>query len=197
TLAGASRPVPGRSSWPSMPQGWPSFRWGRSPCGRRSARRTRPASSSPPSSPPSRPRRRPSWWRSSSRTVPGSGPSATRPSLCRRLPPHPRAPRAPAAAARAPAEKLAEVRPPVSPGRRAFALGLLVLFAAAAARAAVQLRPGHTGFELVRTFMSEWLLPALMLLILLFGLARRVKVYEVFVTAAKEGFQIAIVIIPF
>jgi spore maturation protein SpmB len=64
-------------------------------------------------------------------------------------------------------------------------------------RGVAQLRADHTGFELVRTFMSEWLLPALMLAILLFGLARRVKVYEVFVSAAKEGFQIAIVIIPF
>jgi spore maturation protein SpmA len=106
-------------------------------------------------------------------------------------------PKAPDAAALATAEKLAEVHPRVSPGRRAFALGLLVLFVAAAARAAVELRADHTGFELVRSFMSEWLLPALMLLILLFGLARRVKVYEVFVAAAKEGFQIAIVIIPF
>jgi len=107
------------------------------------------------------------------------------------------APKGPDAAALATAEKLAEVHPPASPRRRAFAVGLLVLFLAAAARAAVQLRANHTGFELVRSFMSEWLLPALMLLILLFGLARRVKVYEVFVAAAKEGFQIAIVIIPF
>ena len=36
-----------------------------------------------------------------------------------------------------------------------------------------------------------------MLAIMLFGLARRVKVYEVFIASAKEGFQIAIVIIPF
>ena len=106
-------------------------------------------------------------------------------------------PKAPDAAALASAEKLAEAHAPATPGRRAFALALLALFLVAAVRGGILLRPEHTGFELVRTFMSEWLLPALMLAILLFGLARRVKVYEVFVAAAKEGFQIAVVIIPF
>jgi spore maturation protein SpmB len=36
-----------------------------------------------------------------------------------------------------------------------------------------------------------------MMAIVLFGTARKVKVYEVFVVAAKEGLQIAVVIIPF
>ncbi len=106
-------------------------------------------------------------------------------------------PKGPDAAALATAEKLAEAHAPASPGRRAFALALLALFAVAAVRGGIQLRPEHTGFELVRTFMSEWMIPALMLAIMLFGIARRVKVYEVFIAAAKEGFQIAIVIIPF
>jgi spore maturation protein SpmA len=103
----------------------------------------------------------------------------------------------PDATALANAEKLAEEHAPATPGRRALALLVLALFVGAIVRAAVVLRPDHTGFELVRTFMSEWLLPFLMMGILLFGIARRVKVYEVFVASAKEGFQIAIVIIPF
>jgi len=107
------------------------------------------------------------------------------------------APKAPDAAALANAEKLAEAHAPASPGRRAFALALLALFLVAGVRAGLVLRPQHTGFEVLRTFMSEWLLPALMLGILLFGIARKVKVYEVFVAAAKEGFQIGILIIPF
>ncbi len=107
------------------------------------------------------------------------------------------APKGPDAAALATAEKLAEAHAPASPGRRAFALGLLALFVAAAVRGGFRLQPEHSGFDLVRTFMSEWMIPALMLAIMLFGIARRVKVYEVFIAGAKEGFQIAIVIIPF
>ena len=45
--------------------------------------------------------------------------------------------------------------------------------------------------------MSDWMLPVLMLAIVTFGLGRRVKVYEAFISGAKEGFQIAVVIIPF
>jgi len=40
-------------------------------------------------------------------------------------------------------------------------------------------------------------MPGLMAGFLIFGMARRVRVYEVFVEGAKEGFQVAIRIIPF
>ena len=49
----------------------------------------------------------------------------------------------------------------------------------------------------MRGLLSDWLLPLLMVAIVLFGLGRKVKVYEVFVANAKEGFQIAITVIPF
>ena len=51
--------------------------------------------------------------------------------------------------------------------------------------------------EVVRTMLSGWLLPMLMLAIVSAGFARRVKVYEAFISGAKEAFQIAIQIIPF
>ncbi len=51
--------------------------------------------------------------------------------------------------------------------------------------------------QVARTWMSDWLLPLLMVGIVLFGMGRRVRVYEAFVAAAKEGFQIAVVIIPY
>ncbi|MBS1150380.1 MAG: nucleoside recognition domain protein [Myxococcaceae bacterium] len=57
--------------------------------------------------------------------------------------------------------------------------------------------PGWHLLELMRMMMSHWILPILMLAILLFGMGRRVKVYEAFISAAKEGFQIAVIIIPF
>jgi spore maturation protein SpmA/spore maturation protein SpmB len=45
--------------------------------------------------------------------------------------------------------------------------------------------------------ISPWILPGLMVGFLLFGVARRVSIYEVFVEGAKEGFQVAIKIIPY
>ncbi|MFA7665682.1 MAG: nucleoside recognition domain-containing protein [Burkholderiaceae bacterium] len=45
--------------------------------------------------------------------------------------------------------------------------------------------------------VSPWILPALMAGFLLFGAWRRVAVYEVFVDGAKEGFQVALRIIPY
>ncbi|MBN9425865.1 MAG: hypothetical protein J0H09_05100 [Burkholderiales bacterium] len=45
--------------------------------------------------------------------------------------------------------------------------------------------------------ISPWILPALMVGFLLFGLCRGVRVYEVFVDGAKEGFAVALRIIPY
>ncbi len=45
--------------------------------------------------------------------------------------------------------------------------------------------------------ISPWILPGLMAGFLIFGAIRRVSVYEVFVEGAKEGFQVALRIIPY
>lgn len=45
--------------------------------------------------------------------------------------------------------------------------------------------------------ISPWVIPGLMMGFLGFGFARGVRVYEVFVEGAKEGFQVAIKIIPY
>jgi spore maturation protein SpmA len=45
--------------------------------------------------------------------------------------------------------------------------------------------------------VSPWIIPGLMVGFLGFGLARRVRVYEIFVEGAKDGFQVAIRIIPY
>jgi spore maturation protein SpmA/spore maturation protein SpmB len=45
--------------------------------------------------------------------------------------------------------------------------------------------------------ISPWIIPALMVGFLGFGLVRRVHVYEVFVEGAKDGFQVAVRIIPY
>ncbi len=45
--------------------------------------------------------------------------------------------------------------------------------------------------------VSPWIVPSLMLGFLLFGVMRGVRVYEVFVDGAQEGFQVALRIIPY
>lgn len=45
--------------------------------------------------------------------------------------------------------------------------------------------------------VSPWILPCLMVGFLVFGLFNRVRIYEVFVEGAKEGFQVAVKIIPY
>ncbi len=45
--------------------------------------------------------------------------------------------------------------------------------------------------------VSPWIIPVLMVGFLGFGVVRRVRVYEVFVEGAKEGFRVALRIIPY
>lgn len=45
--------------------------------------------------------------------------------------------------------------------------------------------------------ISPWILPGLMIFFLLFGFLRKVPVYEVLVEGGKEGFQVALRIIPY
>jgi len=45
--------------------------------------------------------------------------------------------------------------------------------------------------------ISPWIVPGLMVGFLLFGALRGVRIYEVFVDGAKEGFQVALRIIPY
>src|SRR5690606_898321 len=44
---------------------------------------------------------------------------------------------------------------------------------------------------------SGWMIPLIILFIVVYAYARRVKVYEVFVEGAKEGFDVAVMIIPY
>ena len=45
--------------------------------------------------------------------------------------------------------------------------------------------------------IAPWIIPGLMVLLLGFGMARRVRIYEVFVDGARDGFQVAVRIIPY
>ena len=45
--------------------------------------------------------------------------------------------------------------------------------------------------------VAPWIIPGLVFGFLAFGLARRVRIYEVFVEGAREGFEVAVRIIPY
>ncbi|MCF8035336.1 MAG: spore maturation protein [Desulfobacteraceae bacterium] len=45
--------------------------------------------------------------------------------------------------------------------------------------------------------ISPWIIPGLVVGFLTYGMIRRVRIYEVFVEGAKEGFQVAVKIIPY
>lgn len=51
--------------------------------------------------------------------------------------------------------------------------------------------------RLTLDIVSQWAIPALILLIILWAAVNRVPMYESFVTGAKEGFGIAVMIIPY
>lgn len=73
-----------------------------------------------------------------------------------------------------------------------------VMFLLFAAGFLLQLsRAANRGDFLLNQFLSYWLMPGLMLAIIAYGLARGVKVYEAVTDGAKQGFDIAVRIIPF
>jgi len=65
------------------------------------------------------------------------------------------------------------------------------------------LRLGRSGYLPSETFktavglLSTWAIPALLFIIPLMAVFKRVRIYEVFIEGAKEGFQVAVRLIPF
>jgi spore maturation protein SpmA len=78
---------------------------------------------------------------------------------------------------------------------RTIGWAALAVFAAFAIQGFI-LAPDKGSF-LMNELFSFWLLPALMLLIICYGLINGVKVYEAVVDGAKQGFDTAVKIIPF
>ena len=77
-------------------------------------------------------------------------------------------------------------------------IGLVLLIAnqTGALAALGSLLPPHF-FSKIISFISIWAIPFLLLVIPLLAIFKKIKVYEVFVEGAKEGFQVAVRIIPF
>lgn len=59
------------------------------------------------------------------------------------------------------------------------------------------IRAGQPVDDLWRTAASGWLLPILIVVMLGYGMAKRVAVYDAMITGAREGFEVAVRIIPY
>ena len=90
-------------------------------------------------------------------------------------------------------ESLEDLQPPGRIGMWAAILMILAFTGGLIYRVSVSSDVAVLGKEIV----SYWLIPAIMCSLLLFGYLRGVKVYEAATAGAKEGFQVAVKIIPF
>jgi spore maturation protein SpmA len=86
-----------------------------------------------------------------------------------------------------------ELHPPGWVGRSA----VIIIVLAFAGGAVFRLITGTGWQDLGEEILSYWLIPVIMCSLLLFGYLRGVKVYEAATEGAKEGFQVAVKIIPF
>lgn len=148
----------------------------------------------------------PTWFASGSATIVGVTAALllSRVGRFRRTEPPPAAPAANAAEAGStpptPPDGAAagpESAPEPSAGRRwlarAFWLGLLAL----AARDFLARLGSESALDAFRGMTSFWMLPALVAALVLYGWVRGVRVYDSLVEGAKQGFDVALRIIPF
>ena len=87
--------------------------------------------------------------------------------------------------------------PAVMPVRRWMGHLFWLVFAGLAARDLLTRLGSESAGDVLRDMLSFWALPSLVAVVALFGWARGVHVYDSVVEGAKEGFQVALRIIPF
>lgn len=111
--------------------------------------------------------------------------------------PEPSAPKGPVRQVAADAAAGPEPAPKPSAGRRwvgrAFWIGLLAL----AVRDFLARLGSESALDAFRGMTSFWMLPALVSVLVLYGWVRGVRVYDSLVEGAKQGFDVALRIIPF
>jgi spore maturation protein SpmA len=105
--------------------------------------------------------------------------------------------RAPDAASLEKAEALAALAPKPEFWRQLVAAAIGVGIVVALGIHVVDGLRTQTPFDVTRGVLSEWLLPIMILSIVTVGFGRQVKVYEAFISSAKEGFSTVTSIIPF
>jgi spore maturation protein SpmB len=104
---------------------------------------------------------------------------------------------APASPEAPPLDAAAETQGSASRGRTLLALAIAGTFVVLALRYAASALETEPATDVIKRMMSSWVLGALVGGILLHGFARGVKVYDSLVEGAKEGFQVALRIIPY
>jgi spore maturation protein SpmA len=95
------------------------------------------------------------------------------------------------------ASALGTEQPTSAPGCAVAVLSLIVIGLGFVFTLGDGLVAGAALGSLLRNDVSSWLLPVLIVVMLGYGVAKRVAVYDAMIEGAKEGFQIAIRIIPF
>ena len=90
-----------------------------------------------------------------------------------------------------------EDKQPATPIRRALGWAFWGLFLLGVGTTYVTRIRSEPSGEVLRDMASYWILPAIIAAAVVFGWMRRVRVYESLVEGAKEGFQVAIRIIPY
>lgn len=85
----------------------------------------------------------------------------------------------------------------VSRRRRWLVMLFWIAFAGLLARHVAESGSGQPLGDTIRTVMSYWMLPALIAGLVLYGWAREVRVYDSLVVGAKQGFDVALRIIPY
>jgi spore maturation protein SpmB len=86
----------------------------------------------------------------------------------------------------------------LSPRRKLVAYGLVVLVLGSFVYAIMRdASLGHTLSEALQALLRDWLLLVIVMGFVLYGVVKGVRVYEALVEGAKEGFDVALRIIPY
>ena len=87
--------------------------------------------------------------------------------------------------------------PIISPTRRVLGWGFWAVFVFAVVSDYISRSGTEPPGDVLRDMASFWILPAIVAAAVLFGWTRQIRVYDSLVEGAKEGFQVAIRIIPY
>lgn len=139
----------------------------------------------------------PTWFASGCASVVGIGAAVllSRLAFYRRSEPAPATAAVPATEAEPePAGERGELIP--TPRRRWLARGFWLVLVGLLARAIWSIRT-ETPTDIVTELSGSWMLPTLIAALMLYGWVRGVRVYDSLVEGAKQGFEVAIRIIPY